>query len=296
MAEDLTQGHADEPEEGAGGLATGWHPDPFGRFAFRWWDGGAWTSSVTNGGATGTSLDPGPVETAEPPSPGLRGGTRTALAGYVAGVGLSVLVDRATSGRTAAAELAMSSMALWVGLLGAVAVISWRRGTRSVVQDVGLRFRWSDLGFGLAGAIAGRVAAGIAILPLPLLDPDFGEGNDRSVLEPATVDGRSWLILVLVVCVGAPLVEEIFFRGLLQNRLVDRLGLVGGIGLTSLLFGAAHLIGWQGPITFVYAWAVAAGGVVLGAVYHYARRLGAAIVAHALFNAVAVIALWATTS
>lgn len=293
MAEDLTEGHAREPEEGAGPLAPGWYTDPFGRHPHRWWDGDAWTASVAVGGAV--QHDPLDAEPVEPGLPGIA----TAVAGYVAGVVFSIAVafalarlDRPVSRAT---EIALSSLALWVGLLGAVALVSRRRGTGSLVRDFGLRIRWSDLGFGLAGAIVGRIVAGIAIAPLPLLDPDFGDGSDRSVFEGATVDARSWLVLVLVVCVGAPLVEELFFRGLLQSRLVGRMGLVVGIVVASALFGAAHLIAWDGPLTVVYAWAVACGGLVLGATYHYSRRLGAAVVAHALFNAVALVALWASS-
>jgi hypothetical protein len=290
MAEDLTQGHAGQLEEGAAGLAPGWYGDPLGRHSHRWWDGAAWTGSVVANGEV--AFDPVP---AEPLSPGLPGIT-VALVGYGGGVGLSVLVgwwlSRLEPGVSRATEIGVSSLALWVGLLGAVTYVSGRRGTGSIVHDFGFRIRWADLGFGLAGAIVGRIVAGIAITPLPIFDRDLGEGNDRTVFDGATTDGRSWVIIILVVCVGAPLVEELFFRGLLQSRLVGRHGLVVGILLSSLLFGAAHLIAWDGPLTFVYAWAIAAGGIVLGATYHYSRRLGAAIVAHALFNAAALLAVW----
>ena len=37
----------------------GWHPDPFGRAALRYWDGGRWTEHVSTGGAT--AVDP-PLE------------------------------------------------------------------------------------------------------------------------------------------------------------------------------------------------------------------------------------------
>src|SRR5207249_3966943 len=81
--------------------------------------------------------------------------------------------------------------------------------------------------------------------------------------------------------VGAPLVEELFFRGLLQPRLVTLVGPVPGIVATSCLFGAAHLIAWQGPITLAYALSVAGGGLVLGALRHLSGRLGPSTVAHA---------------
>jgi membrane protease YdiL (CAAX protease family) len=98
-------------------------------------------------------------------------------------------------------------------------------------------------------------------------------------------------VLVVVVCVGAPLVEELFFRGLLQTRLVGRYGPVIGIGITSMLFGAAHLIGWQGPITLVYALGVAGGGVALGTVRLITGRLGTSILTHCFFNAQALLAI-----
>jgi membrane protease YdiL (CAAX protease family) len=87
------------------------------------------------------------------------------------------------------------------------------------------------------------------------------------------------------------LVEELFFRGLVQTRLVERFGPFAGIAVASLLFGAAHLTAWNGWRTFVYAWAVAAGGVVLGLLRYLTGRLGPGIVAHAFFNAQAMLAV-----
>jgi membrane protease YdiL (CAAX protease family) len=185
----------------------------------------------------------------------------------------------------------LSSAALWTGLLGALAVVSRRRGTHSIVQDFGFRFRWRDLGFGLAGAIVGRIIATVSILPLPLLDPGGGERGRRTIVSD-DVTGWTWAAVAFVACVGAPVIEELFFRGLLQNRLVQRYGVGVGIPVASVLFGAAHLIGWEGLPTAVNAWAVTFGGLVLGATYHYSRRLGASIIAHALFNVVAIAALW----
>lgn len=34
--------------------ATGWHPDPLGRFDFRWFDGNRWTQHVGRVGSDGT--------------------------------------------------------------------------------------------------------------------------------------------------------------------------------------------------------------------------------------------------
>jgi membrane protease YdiL (CAAX protease family) len=50
-------------------------------------------------------------------------------------------------------------------------------------------------------------------------------------------------------------------------------------------------VAWNGPTTLAYGWAVTGGGVVLGTIRYYAGRLGPSIVAHALFNTVAIVAL-----
>jgi membrane protease YdiL (CAAX protease family) len=284
MAEDQPEGHAAQLEEGARDLTPGWQPDPHQRFTFRWWDGSTWTAYVTNGGDA--QWDAAPVTPTVDRAPGLPG-IGVAVAAYVLGVAGAFGVHAALDA-SPATELVVSSLALWAGLLGAVAIVSSRRGTGSVVADFAFRFRWSDLGFGIAASLVGRLLAGYAVSPFPL--PRTPRGNGPSIFDGQKTT-TVWIILVFVVCIGAPLVEELFFRGLVQRRLIGRLGVVPGIAVASLLFGAAHLIAWSGPVTLAYAWAVAAGGLVLGASYHASGRLGTSIVAHAVFNAQALVAI-----
>ena len=111
------------------------------------------------------------------------------------------------------------------------------------------------------------------------------------MLHDGTHGAAAWVVLVIVTCVGAPLVEELFFRGLLQTRLITRFGPVVGIGVTSLLFGGAHLVAWRGPITLAYGWSVAGAGLVLGTIRFCSGRLGTSVVAHAMFNIQAMLAL-----
>lgn len=269
----------------------GWHPDPYGRFRSRWWDGSEWTAYARD---TEVAWDPEPIDAARPVEPGLPG-VVTAFVGYAAAVAVAALVSATLigldrpGGRTT--QLVLSQLGLWSGLIGAVVVVSRRRGTRSVVQDFVFRFRWIDVGFGLAGAIAGRLVSIAFVAPIPRPSHRIDE-VDRSVLG-SNITGWGWLVVIGIVCVGAPLVEELFFRGLVQTRLVERLGPASGIAIASVLFGAAHLTAWNGPETFLYAWAVAGGGLVLGLLRYLTGRLGPAVVAHALFNAqaVALIAL-----
>ena len=88
-----------------------------------------------------------------------------------------------------------------------------------------------------------------------------------------------WFVLV------APAVEEIVFRGGLQEWLLRRddaaLGLVSRANvLASLVFAACHLVSHR-P-----AWAAAMllPSLIFGAFYEHRRRLGGPIVVHALYN------------
>jgi membrane protease YdiL (CAAX protease family) len=272
--------------------SEGWYPDPFGRLATRWWDGAAWTAYAAHVDQA-VQWDPDPLGEDEPVSPGLPG-IVTGLIGAVLAVGLSVaavgvLVFFDRPGGDATATI-VSQLGLWTGLIATCALVSRRRGTGSLLRDFGFRFRWADIGFGFAGAIAGRVVSAAFAAPLPV-----SARRLRDIDDSAFVDDPhglvAWVILIVITRVGAPLVEELFFRGLLQSRLVGRYGAVTGIGVASLLFGAAHLINWQGVDTFVYAWAIAGGGIVLGLLYHLTGRLGPAIMAHAFFNAMAMLAI-----
>jgi len=268
----------------------GWYADPFLHLPYRWWDGSQWSAYAAG---EAVQWDPIPVDDKPPQPPGLRA-VDAAPVGFVVGVGLSLLVLVALhwaggpGGRLLA--LVLSELGLWAGLVGACLFVTARRGTGSLVEDFGLRVRPLDLGLGLAGSIAARVASSIAILPVVIVHPRF-KAPDQSVFQKVTAGPTSWVVLALVVCIGAPLVEELFFRGLVQTRLVGRYGPVIGIMVTSVLFGSAHLIGWQGPLTLVYALAVAGGGVVLGIMRHLTGRLGTSMVAHSMFNAQALIAV-----
>lgn len=271
---------------------AGWYPDPFDRLPFRWWDGVAWTAYAAAADRQ-VQWDPAPIETSEAPPAGLPG-LVTAAVGYGVAIALAFLISGALvladrpGGRTA--ELALSELGLWGGLVGACVLVSRRHGTGSVFRDFDFRFRWVDLGFGFAGAIAGRILSAAMVAPLPVTSRRLKD-IDRSVFHNATHGAMAWTVLIVVTCVGAPLVEELFFRGLLQTRLVGRYGVVPGIIGASLLFGAAHMIAWQGIDTFAYAWAIAGGGLVLGTIRSLTGRLGPGIVAHAVFNGFAVLAI-----
>lgn len=268
----------------------GWYKDPYGRMPFRWWDGERWSPYARGDEVQWDPIEEEPVSPRRPGLPAMG----VALFCFALGVGLSyaVLALLRSNGKPGglSAELVLSELGLWFPLLAACWYVSRSRGTRSWLRDFDLRWRRLDIGLGLAGSVAARSTASIVLLPVIILRPHF-RTPDVSVFQQFTIGVSGWIALILVVCVGAPIVEELFFRGLIQTRLVGRYGPVIGIGVTSVLFGAAHLIGWDGPVTLVYALSIAGAGVALGTMRHLTGRLGTSMMTHCFFNAQALIIL-----
>jgi hypothetical protein len=271
----------------------GWYADPFGRHRYRYWDGERWTGYAADAEVLWDDVEPANAAIAETDVAPVKPGIVTALVGYAVGVGLGFVVDFAFSrideyDHHRLLHVIVSQLGLWAGLVGACILVSRRRGTGSLRRDFDWRFRKIDVGFGLAGAFVGRIVGALVIapIPVPFRRPTAPE---KDIFDRVTHRPVDWVVLVLIVCIGAPLIEELFFRGLMQPRLVQRLGAAPGLVATALLFGAAHMINWQGRITFVYAASIAGGGLVLGIMRHVTGRLGPSTWAHFFFNAQAVL-------
>ncbi|MFP5256730.1 MAG: CPBP family intramembrane glutamic endopeptidase [Acidimicrobiia bacterium] len=185
--------------------------------------------------------------------------------------------------------VALSQVGLWAGLFGVPWVVTRLKG-RGLAADLGLRVEGRDLWRGgLVGAALQIVALPLLYWPLlELLDKSASdlEGPAREMTDRA--DGPlGVLLLVLIVGVGAPIVEEVFYRGLFQRALLKRgLPPAAAIGINALVFGASHGQLLQLPALVLF-------GVAAGVLAHRSGRLGPAITAHVAFNMVTVVALLA---
>lgn len=93
------------------------------------------------------------------------------------------------------------------------------------------------------------------------------------------------LLVPLAIGVGAGVVEEVVFRGILL-RLIDAwLGSWAALALTSLLFGLVHLMN-PGATVLTALGLVIEAGALLGAAYLLTRRLWLAIGIHIAWNTV----------
>jgi membrane protease YdiL (CAAX protease family) len=237
-------------------------------------------------------------------SPGLRG-VGAALIGFVVGYLLSATAVLVVSplagyhGRSGEsiplAVLAASTVGLWLGLVGTAAKVSRDQGSGNIVRDFGWRIgTWWDLPVGAAVGLACQYGL-VRVLYLPF--ETFDHTLARRISQPAQNDTSSvhtapeFVVALLLLAVGAPLVEELFFRGLLLRSLRSaigrahpRLAVPGSVLISAVAFALAHFEAVQ----FL---GLAAFGVVLALMTWRWDRLGPSVAAHAAFNASAVISI-----
>jgi membrane protease YdiL (CAAX protease family) len=130
------------------------------------------------------------------------------------------------------------------------------------------------------------------LIGLVITQPDDGSystavlGEDPNLLVV--------LAMAVPVIVGAPLFEELLFRGPMQRSLIDRWGTWPGLVLQGAVFAIYHVVG---SFALAQAWYLAplfAVGVVFGFVTHRTGRLATAQIAHAVMNVLAYLALVAS--
>ena len=134
------------------------------------------------------------------------------------------------------------------------------------------------------GVVCQMFVVPVIYLPLLLLDDDLDISAPARELTDKADGLGGILLLVLSVVIGAPIVEEVFFRGLalraFEARMRPRVALV----VSAVVFGFAHLQPLQFP-------ALVTIGLVCGWLVQRDGRLGRAVWAHLGFNAVAVTML-----
>lgn len=179
--------------------------------------------------------------------------------------------------------VAVTQVPLWGGLLGAP-IIAARRSESTLAREFGLAVRASDVPIGLVIGIVGQFVL-VPLISYPWLALWGKTADDLShtaeMLVSKANDPLGVVLLIAIVVIGAPVIEELFYRGLLLRSLQKRLGDWAAIVLCGLAFGASHfqLLGLP---------ALAAFGMVLAYLAYRTGRLGMAISAHVSFNAVTV--------
>ena len=223
------------------------------------------------------------------PDPQLSWGVRHVIYGWLLGQVAVILVVIAINAFDSGIDLddpsleitAILQAALWVGTLG---IPMWLYLVKGVSwKEFGWEFQKNDILPGLLIGLGTQIAACLLYLPLVLIFDGIDVSEPaRELVDKAT--GFGVFLLFLVVAIGAPLVEELFYRGLtlkaFEKKMSNRLALV----LSSLVFAIAHLQLIQFPALFLF-------GFVAGYLARKYDRLGRAVWAHVGFNTTTVVAL-----
>lgn len=166
----------------------------------------------------------------------------------------------------------------WIALAGWPLLTTAFQGNGPRI-DLGFRLTWSDAGWGLIGGIAALIAGGAVALAVQAIFGDFTSAAGE-VGEQLRDEGPLLAVVAFALCVaiGAPLAEEIAFRGMAYNALAKRgLSSAWVIAITTVAFSLFHLEPVRAPILL-------ASGLIFGLLRWRTRSLGAPIVAHAVNN------------
>lgn len=228
-------------------------------------------------------------------------GTRSGLGVAAAGLLTAVLLVIVLNGLYQRGSIVdpqlgvlLSYLVVWVPFVGAVLTFCFVVGTRSPARDIGLRFRPLDLLWGLTLGVVARVLATVFEIA------GYGQMGGAGATLGEPVRDLWWLFAVILAPVlFAPLIEELFFRGLVLRAVAGASALNGanrrwatGIAVTvsAVTFALIHLIGVGSPsAVLVVGLSTLLFGLGAGALAAVTGRLGGAIVAHVVFNALVVL-------
>lgn len=210
----------------------------------------------------------------------------------------------------------------WVVFFGVPYAASRRRGDKSLARDFGLKFHKTDPFIGIGIAI-GMQVLGIGLSALFTLFHSNLSGADNTTMVTNQA-GIFLILMTIAAALGAPLFEELFFRGLLMRAFLrkfahvdlaksdryqkpplsparQRLAVVGSIALTAIIFGIMHApasTSTSHVTTAAFILLVSQTtllGAVLGIVAYKTRRLGVNISAHMAFNTISVVLMLIST-
>jgi uncharacterized protein len=260
------------------GPPAGWYHDPYGYPVVRYFDGRQWTP------LTAPALEPAKHREAHPVLP-----LQVAVGAVVVLIG-SLIASRYLLEYLVSFDWPIAVYALIGTAVGYGPSVWWclyasrRWGTGRLVADLGVRFRWSDAGWGPLTWLAALGCEIVVIIVIEIVDIPL-VGNTEGIGE-LDLDRTYVISLLITAVVAAPFVEEMVFRGLMLRGLRSRLGAVAAVGVQGGLFGLAHVDPVRGTGNVGLVLVLAAVGVAFGGAAYLLRRIGPTIIAHAIFNGI----------
>ena len=129
--------------------------------------------------------------------------------------------------------------------------------------------------------------------PIFVLSILFFVANSLGVITDLNNFNLANLISLVIFTVAVGLFEEVFFRGILQNELIEkhgdtRKGVILSITIASIVFGSAHitnvLYGQDLFTTIMQVFQTIAIGLVLGSTYYITKNIWAVVILHGFYD------------
>lgn len=161
------------------------------------------------------------------------------VAGAVAVAISAALRGRTTPNHTDGIDLVVGLFAQNGAILAALVVVSRNKGRATLRGDFGLVVRAGDWPWLAVGVLLQVVSLAL----VGLLDQVAGKLDQQQAVKTLEhSQGPEVVLIVLGVAFLAPLVEELLFRGLLLRALLRRTSPVAAVVISSVVFGAVHLL------------------------------------------------------
>jgi uncharacterized protein len=157
-------------------------------------------------------------------------------------------------------------------LLAAIGLMSSRRELKTLFQ-----FQKRHLVVGLLSAFALYGLFAIGKEAASLLFP-FAPGQIHSVYATKAQLDAVWIGLLLLVVMGPA--EEIYWRGFVQRRFVERYGARAGVLGTAAVYALVHIVSWN----FMLVAAAGVCGLYWGLLFQREKNLIPLIISHSLWD------------
>lgn len=211
----------------------------------------------------------------------------------VAGVLLVALgvssADEASSGNTLVYVSVVADLAWFAGMFVWLSV--WHTGWR---ERIGVFFGKRGLHDWTYGAVAGLIlypviAFVVGVALTVLFRALSGQETTTPDQLPNDLSPTAAAASVVLAVLVAPIVEELFFRGIVFRSVRDRRGFWTGAIVSGLLFGAVHYVpaAWQD--TLLLQSIMVFTGIGLAWIYERRGNLVANIASHMIFNTIGII-------
>ncbi|MEK4740770.1 MULTISPECIES: CPBP family intramembrane glutamic endopeptidase [unclassified Bacillus (in: firmicutes)] len=149
-------------------------------------------------------------------------------------------------------------------------------------KDIGIRkLSWKDLLWTFVAVISLIVVSIGVLMIMEKLGISFENSKTETIQDDKSI--YSFCIAVIGAAVISPIYEEILYRGVFYTFFRDRYGIWGGMLISSTIFTVVHIPTYNTlPVNFL-------SGVVFAWLYEKTNSILSAMIAHAVFNFIAVL-------